>query len=102
MISPRQALVMFKDADHSYFVGDYIVYSYTNLHFGINSQAAITERKFHMHMFIELIRETDPYYFKDCSKSFLIKLPVQALSKERIPVNKQRHIMVSYNAPEYL
>lgn len=43
---------MLKDADHSYFAGVYIVCGYTDLHFGIDSLAAIIERRFHMHLFV--------------------------------------------------
>ena len=38
---------MLKDADHSYFAGVYIVCDYTDLRFGIDSLAAIIERRFH-------------------------------------------------------
>mgnify|MGYP002261455585 FL=1 len=43
---------MLKDADHSYFAGVYIVCGYTDLRFGIDSLAAIIERRFHMHLFV--------------------------------------------------
>ena len=43
---------MLKDADHSYFSGVYIVCGYTDLRFGIDSLAAIIERRFHMHLFV--------------------------------------------------
>ena len=43
---------MLKDADHSYFAGVYIVCGYTDLRFGIDSLAAIIERRFHMHLVI--------------------------------------------------
>ena len=43
---------MLKDADHSYFAGVYIVCRYTDLRFGIDSLAAIIERRFHMHLFV--------------------------------------------------
>lgn len=43
---------MLKDADHSYFAGVYIVCEYTDLRFGIDSLAAIIERRFHMHLFV--------------------------------------------------
>ena len=43
---------MLKDADHSYFAGVYIVCGYTDLHFGIDSLAAIIERRFHMNLFV--------------------------------------------------
>ena len=39
---------MLKDANHSYFAGVYIVCGYTDLRFGIDSLAAIIERRFHM------------------------------------------------------
>ena len=43
---------MLKDADHSYFADVYIVCGYTDLRFGIDSLAAIIERRFHMHLFV--------------------------------------------------
>lgn len=43
---------MLKDADHSYFAGVYIICGYTDLRFGIDSLAAIIERRFHMHLFV--------------------------------------------------
>ena len=43
---------MLKDADHSHFAGVYIVCGYTDLRFGIDSLAAIIERRFHMHLFV--------------------------------------------------
>ena len=43
---------MLKDADHSYFAGVYIVWGYTDLRFGIDSLAAIIERRCHMHLFV--------------------------------------------------
>ena len=43
---------MLKDADPSSFAGVYIVCGYTDLRFGIDSLAAIIERKFHMHLFV--------------------------------------------------
>ena len=43
---------MLKDADHSYFAGVYIVCGYTDLRFGIDSRAAIIERRFHRHLFV--------------------------------------------------
>lgn len=43
---------MLKDADHSYFAGVYIVCGYTDLRFGIDSLAAIIERRFHMNLFV--------------------------------------------------
>lgn len=43
---------MLKDADHSYFAGIYIICGYTDLRFGIDSLAAIIERRFHMHLFV--------------------------------------------------
>lgn len=43
---------MLKDADHSYFASVYIVCGYTDLRFGIDSLAAIIERRFHMHLFV--------------------------------------------------
>lgn len=38
---------MLKDADPEYFSGIYIVCRYTDLRYGIDSLAAILERKFH-------------------------------------------------------
>lgn len=38
---------MLKDADPEYFSGIYIVCGYTDLRYGIDSLAAILERKFH-------------------------------------------------------
>ena len=43
---------MLKDADPHYFAGVYIVCGYTDLRFGIDSLAAIIERRFHMHLFV--------------------------------------------------
>lgn len=43
---------MLKDANHSYFAGVYIVFGYTDLRFGIDSLAAIIERRFHMNLFV--------------------------------------------------
>ena len=43
---------MLKDADPHYFAGFYIVCGYTDLRFGIDSLAAIIERRFHMHLFV--------------------------------------------------
>ena len=43
---------MLKDANHSYFAGVYIVCGYTDLRFGIDSLAAIIERRFHMNLFV--------------------------------------------------
>ena len=43
---------MLKDADPAYFAGVYIVCGYTDLRFGIDSLAAIIERRFHMHLFV--------------------------------------------------
>lgn len=43
---------MLKDADHSYFAGVYIVCGYTDLRFGIDSLAAIIERRFHINLFV--------------------------------------------------
>ena len=43
---------MLKDADHSYFADVYIVCGYTDLRFGIDSLAAIIERRFHMNLFV--------------------------------------------------
>ena len=43
---------MLKDADHSYFADVYISCGYTDLRFGIDSLAAIIERRFHMHLFV--------------------------------------------------
>ena len=43
---------MLKDADPHYFAGVYIACGYTDLRFGIDSLAAIIERRFHMHLFV--------------------------------------------------
>lgn len=43
---------MLKDADPHYFAGVYIVCGYTDLRFGIDSLAAIIERRFRMHLFV--------------------------------------------------
>lgn len=43
---------MLKDADPKYFAGIYIVYGYTDLRYGIDSLAAIIERKYHTNMFV--------------------------------------------------
>lgn len=43
---------MLKDADPAYFAGIYIVCGYTDLRYGIDSLAAIIERKYHMNLFI--------------------------------------------------
>lgn len=41
-----------KDADHKYFAGIYIVCGYADLRYGIDSLAAIIERKYHANMFV--------------------------------------------------
>lgn len=43
---------MLKDADPNYFAGIYIVCGYTDLRFGIDSLAAIIERKYRMNLFV--------------------------------------------------
>lgn len=43
---------MLKDADPDYFAGIYIVCGYTNLRYGIDSLAAIIERKYKMKLFV--------------------------------------------------
>ena len=43
---------MLKDADPKYFAGIYIVCGYTDLRYGIDSLAAIIERKYHTNMFV--------------------------------------------------
>lgn len=43
---------MFKDANPSSFAGIYIVCGYTDLRYGIDSLAAIIERKYKMNLFI--------------------------------------------------
>ena len=43
---------MLKDADPSYFAGIYIVCGYTDLRYGIDSLAAIIERRYHMNLFV--------------------------------------------------
>ena len=43
---------MLKDADPAYFAGIYIVCGYIDLRYGIDSLAAIIERKYHMNLFI--------------------------------------------------
>ena len=43
---------MLKDADPAYFAGIYIVYCYANLRYGIDSLAAIIERKYRMNLFV--------------------------------------------------
>ena len=43
---------MLKDADPKYFAGIYIVCGYTDLRYGIDSLAAIIERKYHANMFV--------------------------------------------------
>lgn len=43
---------MLKDADPEYFVEIYIVCGYTNLRYGIDSLAAIIERRYHMDLFV--------------------------------------------------
>lgn len=43
---------MLKDADPEYFSGIYIVCGYTDLRYGIDSLAAILERKFHAKLFV--------------------------------------------------
>lgn len=43
---------MLKDADPKYFAGIYIVSGYTDLRYGIDSLAAIIERKYHVNMFV--------------------------------------------------
>lgn len=42
---------MLKDADPKYFAGIYIVYGYTDLRYGIDSLAAIIERKYKVNLF---------------------------------------------------
>ena len=43
---------MLKDADPAYFAGIYIVCGYTDLRYGIDSLAAIIDRKHHMNLFV--------------------------------------------------
>ncbi len=43
---------MLKDADPKYFKGIYIVCGYTDLRYGIDSLAAIIERKYHGSLFV--------------------------------------------------
>lgn len=43
---------MLKDADPDYFAGIYIVCGYTDLRYGIDSLAAIIERKYKMKLFV--------------------------------------------------
>ena len=43
---------MFKDANSNSFAGIYVVCGYTDLRYGIDSLAAIVERKYHMHLFV--------------------------------------------------
>ena len=43
---------MLKDADPVYFTGIYIVCGYTDLRYGIDSLAAIIERKYRMNLFV--------------------------------------------------
>ena len=43
---------MLRDADPNYFAGIYIVCGRTDLRFGIDSLAAIIERKYHMNLFV--------------------------------------------------
>lgn len=43
---------MLKDTDPKYFAGIYIVCGYTDLRYGIDSLAAIIERKYHTNMFV--------------------------------------------------
>lgn len=43
---------MLKDADPDYFAGIYIVCGYTDLRFGIDSLAAVIERKYRINLFM--------------------------------------------------
>ena len=43
---------MLRDADPDYFAGIYIVCGYTDLRYGIDSLAAIIERKYQMRLFV--------------------------------------------------
>ena len=43
---------MLKDADPKYFAGIYIVCGYTDLRYGIDSLAAIIERKYKVNLFV--------------------------------------------------
>ena len=43
---------MLKGADPAYFAGIYIVCGYTDLRYGIDSLAAIIERRYHMNLFV--------------------------------------------------
>lgn len=43
---------MLKDADPNYFAGIYIVCGYTDLRYGIDSLAAIIERKYKVKLFV--------------------------------------------------
>ena len=43
---------MLKDADPTYFAGINIVCGYTDLRYGIDSLAAIIERRYHMNLFV--------------------------------------------------
>ena len=43
---------MLKNANPAYFANIYIVCSYTDLRYGIDSLAAIIERRYHMNLFV--------------------------------------------------
>lgn len=43
---------MLKDSDPKYFTGIYLVCGYTDLRYGIDSLAAIIERKYHRNLFV--------------------------------------------------
>lgn len=43
---------MIRDADPNYFKGIYIVCSYIDLRFGIDSLAAIIKQKYHKNLFV--------------------------------------------------
>ena len=43
---------MLRDADFRHFKAVYVVCGYTDLRYGIDSLAAIIERRYHMHLFV--------------------------------------------------
>lgn len=56
---------MLKDADPNYFAGIYIVCGYTDLRYGIDSLAAIIERKYKVNLFVPNTLFLRPLRFQD-------------------------------------
>lgn len=88
---------MLKDADPKYFAGIYIVCGYTDLRYGIDSLAAIIERKCHANMFVpntlflfvaDLPRRSKDYFGKVMAFCFYTSVWKAAISHgPAVPMN---------------